>query len=399
MQPRTRTLLAWAFWLATLGCCAAGLAVTLAVTRPLTVAVLVEGAAHALAFPLGYATVGLVLSLRRPANPIGWLYAAAGLVWSLAIPGDSWLVQLVAEHRPLPLAAQVAAVFGEFNWAPATVLGVTLPALLVPDGRLRSRRWRPVAATSMVAAVLALVGGGLAPARLEDLPIANPFGLAGPAGDVAAMLAGAGYLLWVATMVASLACVGLRFRSSGGVERQQLRWVAAGAAAAVAGLLAGAAVPQDNVLSGVLYSSVLFIPLAVAVAVLRYRLWDLDQLVSRTVTYAVVTALLVVPYLLIVPAAGRLVGGSGSLAVAAATLAAAALFQPLRRRVQELVDRRFNRRRYDAARTVEGFAAHLRDQVDLDALRAELLAVVDQTMQPVGASLWLRPPAIPRLSR
>jgi hypothetical protein len=399
MQPRTRTLLAWAFWLATLGCCAAGLAVTLAVTRPLTVAVLVEGAAHALAFPLGYATVGLVLSLRRPANPIGWLYAAAGLVWSLAIPGDSWLVQIVAEHRPLPLAAQVAAVFGEFNWAPATVLGVTLPALLVPDGRLRSRRWRPVAATSMVAAVLVVMGGGLAPARLEDLPIANPFGLVGPAGDVAAMLAGAGYLLWVATMVASLACVGLRFRSSRGVERQQLRWVAAGAAAAVAGLLAGAAVPQDNVLSGVLYSSVLFIPLAVAVAVLRYRLWDLDRLVSRTVTYAVVTALLVVPYLLIVPAAGRLVGGSGSLAVAAATLAAAALFQPLRRRVQDLVDRRFNRRRYDAARTVEGFAAHLRDQVDLDALRAELLAVVDQTMQPVGSSLWLRPPAIPRLSR
>ena len=399
MQPRTRTLLAWAFWLATLGCCAAGLAVTLAVTRPLTVAVLVEGAAHALAFPLGYATVGLVLSLRRPANPIGWLYAAAGLVWSLAIPGDSWLYQLVAEHRPLPLAAQVAAVFGEFSWAPATVLGVTLPALLVPDGRLRSRRWRPVAATSMVAAVLVVVGGGLAPAQLEDLPIANPFGLAGPAGAVAGLLANVGTLLWVATMVASLACVVVRFRSSRGVERQQLRWVAAGAAAAVAGLLGGAAVPQGTVLSGVLYSSVLFIPLAVAVAVLRYRLWDLDRLVSRTVTYAVVTALLVVPYLLIVPAAGRLVGGSGSLAVAAATLAAAAIFQPVRRRVQALVDRRFNRRRYDAARTVEGFAAHLRDQVDLDALRAELLAVVDQTMQPVGASLWLRPPAIPRLSR
>jgi hypothetical protein len=399
MQPRTRTLLAWAFWLATFGCCAAGLAVTLAMTRPLTVAVLVEGAAHALAFPLGYATVGLVLSLRRPANSIGWLYAAAGLVWSLAIPGDSWLYQLVAEHRPLPLAAQVAAVFGEFSWAPATVLGVTLPALLVPDGRLRSRRWRPVAATSMVAAVLVVVGGGLAPAQLEDLPIANPFGLAGPAGAVAVLLANVGTLLWVATMVASLACVVVRFRSSRGVERQQLRWVAAGAAAAVAGLLGGAAVPQGTVLSGVLYSSVLFIPLAVAVAVLRYRLWDLDRLVSRTVTYAVVTALLVVPYLLMVPAAGRLVGGSGSLAVAAATLAAAAVFQPLRRRVQALVDRRFNRRRYDAARTVEGFAAHLRDQVDLDALEVELLAVVDQTMAPAGASLWLRPPANPRPSR
>jgi hypothetical protein len=391
LQPRTRILLAWPLWLATFGCCAAGLAVTVAVTRPLTIAVLVEGAARALAYPLGYATIGLVLTLRRPANPIGWLYAAAGLVWSLAIPWEPWLDQLIAEHRPLPLAAQVAAVYGELNWAPATVLGVTLPALLVPDGRLRSRRWRPVAALGIAAAALVVVGVGLAPARLEDTSIANPFGLAGPVGAVADVLVAAGTLLWGATMVASLACVVVRFRSAGGVERQQLRWVAAGAVAAVAGLLAGAAVPQQSVVSSVLYAMVLCIPLAVAVAVLRYRLWDLDRLVSRTVTYAVVTALLVVPYLLIVPAAGRLVQGAGSLAVAAATLAAAAAFAPLRRRVQGLVDRRFNRRRYNAARTVEGFAARLRDQVDLDALRAELLAVVDHTMQPVGASLWLRP--------
>ncbi|HWC42027.1 MAG TPA: hypothetical protein VHK02_08575, partial [Actinomycetota bacterium] len=132
-------------------------------------------------------------------------------------------------------------------------------------------------------------------------------------------------------------------------------------------------------------------PVAVAVAVLRYRLWDLDRLISRTLTYTLVTALLIVPYLLIVPAAGHLAGGSGSLAVAAATLTAVALFQPLRRRVQALVDRRFNRRRYDAARTVEHFAARLRDQVDLQALHGELLAVVDQSMQPAAASLWLRP--------
>jgi hypothetical protein len=396
MQPRTRTLLAWSLWLATFGCCAAGLLVALAVTRPLTLEVLAEGAAFALAFPLGYATVGLVLGLRRPANPIGWLYAAAGLAWSLAIPGDAWLDQLVSGHRPLPLAAQVTAVYGEFSWGPATVLGVTLPALLVPDGRLRSRRWRPVAAAASAAAVLVLVGFGLAPARLEDTSIDNPFGLAGPAGAVAAALAAAGTLLWMATMVASLACVVVRFRSSVGVERQQLRWVAAGAAAAVAGLLAGAAVPQDSVLASVLYRLVLCVPAAVAVAVLRYRLWDLDRLISRTVTYALVTGLLVVPYLLILPVVTRLAGDAGSLAVAAATLAAAAGFQPLRRRVQDLVDRRFNRARYDAARTVESFAARLRDQVDLDALQGELLAVVDQTMQPTRASLWLRPPATPR---
>jgi hypothetical protein len=136
---------------------------------------------------------------------------------------------------------------------------------------------------------------------------------------------------------------------------------------------------------------VVCVPTGVAVAVLRYRLWDLDRLISRTVAYALVTALLLIPYLLILPAADHLAAGAGSLAVAAATLTAVALFQPLRRRVQDLVDRRFNRRRYDATRTVEHFAARLRDQVDLDALHRELLAVVDQTMQPTQASLWLRP--------
>jgi len=135
------------------------------------------------------------------------------------------------------------------------------------------------------------------------------------------------------------------------------------------------------------------------VAVLCYRLWELDRLVSRTVTYALVTGLLALPYLVIVPAASRLAHGSGRLAVAAATLAAAALFQPLRRRVQDLVDRRFNRRRYDAARTVEAFSARLREQVDLDALSAELRDVVDQTVAPTRTSLWLRPAAGSRPSR
>jgi hypothetical protein len=386
MRARTRTLAAWSLWLVTLGCCAAGLAVTLVVTRPLTVAVLAEGAAFALVFPLGYATVGLVMGLRRPANPIGWLFAASGLVWALTIPIDPWVNQLILDHRPLPLAAQLAALAGEFNWAPAVALGITLPALLVPDGRLRSRRWRPVAAAAVVGPVLGMVGGSLIPGKLEETvrPIANPFGLAGVAGTVAEVVGFSGLVLWAASMLAALVSLVLRFRASRGTERQQLRLVAAGATAAVAGLLVGMAGAV------VTYFAVLCVPVGVAVAVLRYRLWDLDRLVSRTVTYAVVTALLVLPYLLILPAATRLVEGSGSLAVAAVTLAAAALFQPLRRRVQDLVDRRFNRRRYDAARTVEGFAVRLRDQLDLDALEGELLAVTNQTMQPSQASLWLR---------
>jgi hypothetical protein len=386
MRARTRTLVAWSLWLITFGFCAAGLVVTLVVTRPLTAAVLADGAAFALVFPLGYATIGLVLGLRRPANPIGWLFAASGLVWALTIPIDPWVNQLILDHRPLPLAAQLGALVGEFNWAPAVALGITLPALLVPDGRLRSRRWRPVAAAAVAGPVMGLVGGSLLPGQLEEtvLPIDNPFGLAGVAGTVAAVVGFSGLGLWVASMLAALAALVLRFRASRGTERQQLRWVVAGATGAVAGLLVG--------MAGVVvtYVAVLCVPVGVAVAVLRYRLWDLDRLVSRTVTYAVVTALLVLPYLLILPAATRLFEGSGSLAVAAVTLAAAALFQPLRRRVQDLVDRRFNRRRYDAARTVEGFAVRLRDQLDLEALEGELLAVTNQTMQPSQASLWLR---------
>jgi len=386
MQTGTRTWVASLLWLATMSCCAAGLVVTLFVTRPLTVAVLAEGAAFAVAFPLGYATVGLVLGLRRPANPIGWLFAVSGIFWSLTIPVDPWLDQLIIEHRPLPLLARLAAAVGEFNWAPAIAYGITLPALLVPDGRLRSRRWRPVASAAAVGPVVGVVAASLAPGRLEETiqPIPNPFGLEGAPGAVAAVVGDIALVLWLASMLAALVSLVLRFRASQGTERQQLRWVVAGAAGAVAGLLVG--------MSGVVvtYFAVLCVPVGVGVAVLRYRLWDLDRLVSRTVTYALVTALLIVPYLLILPATSRLAAGSGSLAVAATTLAVAAAFQPLRRRVQAAVDRRFNRRRHDAGRIIEAFSVRLRDQVDLDALETELLAVADQTMQPTRASLWLR---------
>jgi hypothetical protein len=352
-----------------------------------------RGAGAALAFPLGYATIGLVLTLRRPANPIGWLFAASGLVWALIIPFEPWLETLLVDRRPLALAGQVAVVFRETGWAPAIALGITLPFLLLPDGRLRSRRWRLVVTDVIVGVTLLVVGGSLGADQLTggSVPIDNPFALPGVAGTVAMVAGLTGLVLYAASLPAALLCVVLRFRAARGVERQQLRWVAAGAAIAVLLLVP---LPGSHRLPAFLTGvAVLAVPVSVAVAVLRYRLWDLDRLISRTVTYAVVTALLVLPYLLILPAATRLAGGAGSLAVAAATLAAAALFQPLRRRVQDLVDRRFNRRRYDAARTVETFAARLREQVDLDALEAELLAVVDQTMQPTRASLWLRPRA------
>ncbi len=392
LRPRTRSVLAWGLWLATMSSCVAGLVVALLVARPLTAQVIGDGALYALGFPLGYATVGLILTLRRPGSPIGWLYAASALTWSLIIPLGPWIDQLVRDQRPLPLIAKLDAVAEVTIWAPAIALGVTLPALLVPDGRLRSRRWRVVAAAAVAGPAMFVAGVLLIPGPTSDTPVPfdNPFGQPGLVGTVAKGMAVAGLALHGVSLLAALVCVMLRFRASRGVERQQLRWVAAGAAIAVVGVT----VPLGD-LRGAWVDPlvILCVPVGVAVAVLRYRLWELDRLVSRTVTYALVTALLVIPYLLVVPAASKLVEGSGSLAVAGATLAAAARFQPQRRRVQQVVDRRFNRRRYDATRTVAGFAARLRDQVDLDALHTELLAVVDQPMQPTRASLWLRPPA------
>ena len=396
LQPRSRTLLAWALWAATVGSCAAELVVALLVARPLTAQVLLDGALFAVGFPLGYACVGLVLTLRRPANPIGWLYAASALTWSLIIPLGPWIDQLAREHRPLPLVAQLSAMAEVTIWAPAIALGVTLPALLVPDGRLRSRRWRVVAAAAVPGPILFVVGALMVPGPTTDTVVAfdNPLGRPGVLGELGKAMAVTGLALHAACLPAALLCVVLRFRSSRGVERQQLRWVATGAAVAVVGLT----VPLGDLRGAWLDPLLLlWVPLAVAVAVLRYRLWDLDRLVSRTLTYGLLTVLLGLGYAAVVLGLGRLLPDSSSLAVAAATLAVVAAFSPLRRRVQGLVDRRFNRRRYDAARTVEAFAARLRDQVDLDALHGELLAVVTRTVQPTRASLWLREtPTAPR---
>jgi hypothetical protein len=393
VRSRSTAVLAWALWLVTFGCCAAGLLVTLAIVRPLTFAVLAEGALYASFFVLGFATIGLVLALRRPANPIGWLYGAAGLAWAYAIPFAPWADQVVREHRSLPLVAKVVVATGDLSWAPGVALGITLPALLLPNGRLRSRRWRLVVASSAIGAGLTVVAGALAPGPLEEMGIDNPLGLAGPAGKVAAVLSVVGILLHWLSLPPAAVCVVLRFRSSRGVERQQLRWVAAGVAAAVAGLLI--ALPgglgfAPEWISMIVFPAMLCPPVAVAVAVLRYRLYDLDRVISRTLTYGLLTVLLGLGYAVVVLGLGRLLPEGSSLAVAAATLAAVAAFSPLRRRVQAAVDRRFNRRRYDAAGTVEAFAARLRDQVDLDVLHTELLAVVDQTVQPTRASLWLR---------
>jgi hypothetical protein len=197
------------------------------------------------------------------------------------------------------------------------------------------------------------------------------------------------------TMVVAAASLVLRFRRARGVERQQLRWLTVAAALAPLAVLVTAAglVTEHLTVAGWAIGGYLaLLPLAIAAAIARYRLYDLDRILSRTLAYGLLTVLLSLGYAGVVLGLGQLLGRDSSLAVAGATLAVAALFQPARRRIQQVVDRRFNRRRYDAARTIQAFSARLRDEVDLDTLTTELLAVVDQTMQPTQASLWLRPP-------
>jgi hypothetical protein len=266
--------------------------------------------------------------------------------------------------------------------------------LLFPTGRLLSPRWRPVAwlagATTAALMVLGALGPELDLAR--DHAIANPIGIAWVENSKETVDPTISVLLAVSGLAAAGSLV-LRFRRSRGEERQQLKWFTY--AVALLPLFTLADLLPGSGGSLVFAVPLVLLPVAVGIAILRYRLYDIDRLINRTLVYGLLTALLAGVYAGTVLVLGQVFGGVGkdppSWAVAGATLAVAALFQPARRRIQAVVDRRFNRRKFDAARTVEGFSVRMRDEVDLDALSAELLAVVDQTIQPTRASLWLRP--------
>jgi hypothetical protein len=297
---------------------------------------------------------------------------------------------LLARPGSLP-GARWAALYVNESWVVvSTLLGFVL--LVTPTGSLPSPRWRWWARL--------VVAGALAALLLNTGPMDPPYqAVAVPllveSGPLAALSLLGSVIVLVQLLVAAGSLV-LRFRRARGVERLQLRWMTMAAAlaglAAAVSLVSWAAVGNAaETLWGLVFVAYLMaLPLATGASILRYRLYDLDLIISRTLAWTVLTVLLGFGYAVVVLLGGRLLPDSSSLAVAAATLAAAALFQPLRRRVQELVDRRFNRRRYDAAHTIAAFSARLREQVDLDTLSAELLAVTDQTMQPTTMSLWLR---------
>jgi hypothetical protein len=298
---------------------------------------------------------------------------------------------LLVRPGALPAAAYLAGVANSIQvlWLAC----VSFILLLTPTGSLPSPRWRRWARVAVAAPVLLVVLAAVDPQPLlpEHPEVGNPLAVAVPAGLLVAAVAA---LIVLVTLVAAAGSLVVRFRRARGVERQQLRWLAAGAALAAVALLAAvaaAAMEKEGVVLGAVGICVALLPLATGAAVLRYRLYDLDRIISRTLAYGLLTALLGLGYAGVVLGLGRLLPQGSSLAVAAATLAVAALFQPARRRIQQTVDRRFNRRKYNTTKTIEAFSTRLRDQVDLDTLSTELLAVVDQTMEPTRISLWLRP--------
>jgi len=337
-----------------------------------------------------YALAGALIVAGRPANPIGWL-----LCWTAFVAGAQNLAAglgaFLVFGRGAPEGELVAWVF---MWIGALFLGpgATLLLLLFPDGRPPSPRWWPVALVSLVASAAFGVGTALLP-RIPIFDIANPFAPLEGASTVLDLVAVSLSTLLVCAFACAVSLVA-RMRRARGIERQQLKWFAyAGALAVAITTVAIASGLSLVILTVVVMLAFTLLPLAAAVAILRYRLYDIDVLINRTLVYGALSALLAATYfgaVVVLSALLRPFAAESELAVAGSTLAVVILFAPLRSRIQRLVDERFYRSKYDAARTLDAFAARLRDQVDLDALEREVLGVVGRTVQPAHAALWLR---------
>jgi hypothetical protein len=401
VTARTAARLAWSLWALAMVLEVAAIALWLAnhavlLSRPGTADDFVP---HVFLVP-GYATVGAVIAARRR-NRIGWLFLAFGLLAALLSFGNTYFMRgAIVTPGSLP-AARVAVWAGTVMW-PSGYLFLALLLLLFPDGRLPSPRWRPVALVLAVSWSVAILYSAFAPATtVANVTFPNPVGIQALGHPTWKAVAQGAAAVAVATLAAAALGPLLRFRRGDPAQRQQLKWFAFVIVVSVVTLLValavGGALPVvATMLWGVAVAGVLVgLPAAVGLAILRYRLYDIDRLINRALVYATLTAVLGLGYAGAVLVLGQLFGGVGertpSWAVAGATLAVAALFQPARRRIQQAVDRRFNRRKYNTATTIQAFSTRLHDQLDLDTLSAELLAVVDQTMEPTRVSLWLRP--------
>jgi hypothetical protein len=350
-----------------------------------------------LAFPI----VGALIASRRPQNPIGWICLADGILWSLLGITDYYTRYAVAQPGPVPFSVAIPAALGQWLWLPPVgLLGIYM-ILLFPDGKLPSRRWRPLAWLSGAVIVVGSVSFAIDPGPLSGLGgVRNPFGVEG--APWAALVWPVVIALLPLCILASALSLVLRYRRSRGEQRQQIKWMAFAASLVGLVFLGGIVtsfIPGLEYLErgfetvGVL--SYAGIPIAVGLAVLRYRLYDIDILINRTLVYVPLTVLLAATYVGGVVGLQALLrtltGQESTLAIVASTLAIAGLFAPLRRLVQGFVDRRFYRRKYDATKTLAAFNARLREETELEILSGDVVGVVRETVQPTHVSLWLRP--------
>ncbi len=343
-----------------------------------------------------YPILGWLIATRRPENRIGWMFlviglsqAASGFVSEYAIYG------LITRPGALPFA-DIAAWIGVWVWVPGFVL-LFVTILLFPDGRLPSRRWRPVLWVAWVAAGLALVPNAVAAWGYRGVDLLSNVEV-DPGNDLLMTIYGAasaiGQVLIILVGIAAVVAVATRYRHTSSVERQQIKWLAVAAVVEVGFLVlmnfVSLPFPVD-IISAVLITPL--VPIAIGIAILRYRLYEIDRLISRTIAYAIVTGILGATFVVTIIGIQALLASftqSETIAVAASTLVAFALFQPLRRRVQNVVDRRFHRAAIDAERTTAAYAARLRDGTGLEAVGAGLRETVELALQPRTTSVWLR---------
>ena len=406
LSPRTAVWSAWSVWGTALGFVVIGLlfgilafsAVLPEGRDPMLIPIMVQGGLVVL-----YGTLGALIASRRPRNPIGWIFCAMGAALGFLSAAYGYAdYALYATDDTLP-GAELAAWLTNWLFMVPVFIAPCFLFLLFPDGRLASPRWRPVVWVVAVVAAVAVFATALGSGRLDAHPsVENPLGLAGPFGEIALVAKDVTDVTAIPVFLISLTSVVVRLRRSRGRERLQVKWVAYAAVLTATsfatsfliGLLQSAQTAADIFfLLGV--AGFTSIPVAAGIAILRYRLFEIDFLINRTLVYGSLTVTLVAVYagsIVILQGFLRAITGQESqLAIVASTLAVAALFNPLRRRIQGFIDRRFYRRKYDAAKTLEAFSSKLRDETDLEALNRELVGVVRETIQPAHVSLWLRP--------
>ena len=396
MSARASTWLAWLLWALTVVC---ALSLLVIHERGSLIVILPVGA-----WVVTSSTAGALIVSRRPENPIGWILCVSGFLFAFSIFSGMYAIYTLVTYPGSLPAGEVAAWFATWVQNPVYLLFVYL-FLLFPDGRPVSRRWRSLLWITGILMAAGIVAEAFDPGRLvADEPIRNPLGIEA-AGEVFSFVAELVSYLTALLMVASVVSLYLRFRRAGGIERQQIKWLAY--SAALLGVVAIVATIGDLLLPGgfgwwiflVLVLTLFGIPLSIGAAVLRYRLYDIDIVINRTLVYGTLTTMLALVYfggVATTQTIFRTLTGQQQqpqLSIVISTLVIAALFNPLRKRVQAFVDRHFYRRKYDAAKTLAAFNARLREETDLDALSNDLVGVVRDTMQPELVSLWLRPDA------